>query len=283
MAFLFVNAPFHLRHTLECGQFFRWSRRNGGYLVHSGDQLFEIQQEGDRLHYAGTTQAFVRRFFSLDHDVEEVERALGGDPRLAEALERYRGLRLLRQDPWECTAAFLISMVSNIPRITRNIADIARACGRPLALEGFRSHAFPRPAEMVDEAHLRRLGLGFRAKYLVAAARLAEGGLLGKVQQSPYMKAKETLMTIPGVAEKVADCILLFAYGRRNAFPVDTWIRKVMTKMFFRGRRTPDRAIRAFAAKRWGDHAGHAQQYLYVWSREAKTFSDRPAPTASPA
>ena len=82
-------------------------------------------------------------------------------------------------------------------------------------------------------------------------------------------------MVIPGVAEKVADCILLFAYGRQNAFPVDTWIRKVMIRMFFRGRKVPDRAIRAFASERWGELAGVAQQYLYHWSRRSGAFTSR--------
>ena len=95
-----------------------------------------------------------------------------------------------------------------------------------------------------------------------------------------YDTAKETLMVIPGVAEKVADCILLFAYGRLNAFPVDTWIRKVMIRMFFKGRKVPDRAIRAFASERWGELAGVAQQYLYHWSRQSGEFTSRQGRTA---
>jgi N-glycosylase/DNA lyase len=263
-----IRAPlFDLRRTLESGQFFRWTREGEGYLVQTGGRLFRVAQEADRLRAEGAGAAFLRRFFSLDHDLEGVEEALRRDAKLRPALDAYRGLRLLRQDPWECTAAFIVSIASNIPRITGNVADLARRYGRPVRLDGFAGHAFPRPGELGPEAELRRLRLGFRAKYLVEADRLASAGLLREVEGEPYEAAKEKLMTIPGVAEKVADCVLLFAFGHRNAFPVDTWIRRVMRTTYFGGRGVTDRVIRAFAVDRWGPHAGYAQQYLYVWSR----------------
>ena len=131
-------------------------------------------------------------------------------------------------------------------------------------------HAFPRPPELGDEAELRALRLGFRARYLVHAARLADTGLLEEVATLRGKEAREALMVIPGVAGKVADCILLFSYGRLDAFPIDTWIRRVMRELYFGGRRVPDRTIRDFAGERWGDQAGYAQQYLYMWSREKR-------------
>jgi len=204
-----------------------------------------------------------------------ITRVLRRDRRLWEALDAFPGLRILRQDPWECTAAFITSIASNIPRITGNLNDMAREYGSPIRLGSAEDHTFPRPDHLDDELGLRRLKLGFRAGYLVQAARLARSGILEEIACQSYEDAKETLMVIPGVAEKVADCVLLFAYGRLNAFPVDTWIRKVMIQLFFKGRRVPDRAIRAFASERWGDLAGVAQQYLYHWSRRSGLFSAR--------
>ncbi len=266
-----IRAPgFNLRHTLECGQFFRWTRTPEAYVIHARGRLLEVRQQGDELLAAGAPEKFVRDFFALDHDAGRVEERLRLDRRLREAVEIYRGLRILRQEPWECTAAFVTSAASNIPRITRNLSDLARAYGRPVTVGPYRSHAFPRPDELGDEEGLRKLGLGFRARYLVEAARLARGGLLEETAGKPYIKAKDALMTVPGVGEKVADCILLFAYGHLNAFPVDTWIRKVMRDMFFQGRKVMDRAIRRYASERWGDLAGYAQQYLYIWARERR-------------
>ncbi len=275
-------AGFSLRHTLESGQFFRWKKCADTYTVHRGDHLFRIRQEGDRLHIEGADELFIHTFFALDHAPREVEASLRRDRRLREAVDIYHGLRLLRQEPWECTAAFITSMASNIPRITGNLEDIARTYGRPLRLGTYASHAFPRPGEFGNEAGLRRLRLGFRAKYLVEAGRLARSGLLDEIAALPRDEAREALQVIPGVGEKVADCVLLFAYGHGAAFPVDTWIRRVMTGMFFDGKRTPDRAIREFASERWGDLAGYAQQFLYVWSREKRPVIYRETGAAAP-
>jgi N-glycosylase/DNA lyase len=272
-----IHAPaFSLRHTLESGQFFRYSPGGDGRVtVHSGRRLFRIEQAGETLFAEGVSAAFLRSFFSLDHDLGSIETVLRRDPRLGPALEAFPGLRILRQDPWECTVAFILSIASNIPRITGNIADLARVYGTTSVLDATESPDFPRPHELGNERDLRKLRLGFRAKYLVQAARLARSGLLEEVALLPYEEARESLMVVPGVAEKVADCILLFAFGHLNAFPVDTWIRKVMVRLFFGGRRTPDRAIRTFAQERWGDLAGYAQQYLYHWSRRDPSFSSR--------
>jgi N-glycosylase/DNA lyase len=277
------HAPhFSLKHTVESGQFFRWTEKDGLYTLLRGQRLFRVRQDGETLVYDGADLWFLREFFALDQDFAPMERALRRDRKLWEALDFAPGLRILRQDPWECTAAFITSIASNIPRITGNVNGMAREYGLPIRLGGLSDHSFPRPERLDDEGGLRRLKLGFRAAYLVQAARLACSGILEEIASQSYDDAKETLMVIPGIAEKVADCVLLFAYGRLNAFPVDTWIRKVMIALFFKGRKVPDRAIRDFASERWGELAGLAQQYLYHWSRASGAFtSRRPALAAS--
>jgi N-glycosylase/DNA lyase len=265
-----VSAPcFDLALSLESGQFFRWTREpDGAFAVVRGHVLFRVRQEGDLLRAEGADAELLREFFALDHDLPTIQRILRRDPVLRPAVDACRGLRILRQEPWECTAAFITSIASNIRRITRNVADMAAAAGLPLALGTSTAHAFPRPDEMPDEAALRRLRLGFRAAYLARAARLAHSGLLDDVGRHSYEEGRRTLMVLPGVAEKVADCVQLFAFGHLNSFPVDTWIRKTMTRLFFRGRRVGDREIRAFAADRWEGLAGYAQQVLFHWSRQ---------------
>jgi N-glycosylase/DNA lyase len=273
-----VRAPgFDLALSLESGQFFRWTRdEDGAYWVVRGPVLFRVRQDGELLYAEGADEPLLREFFGLDIDLRPALRELRRDPRLKPALERCRGLRILRQDPWECVAAFITSIASNIPRITRNVADIAAATGRPLKLGSQKAYAFPRPGDMPDEAALRAMKLGFRAAYLARAARLAASGLLEDVDHLPYDEAKRALMVLPGVAEKVADCVLLFAYGRLNAFPVDTWIRKTTLRLYFPKRRVSDAQLRAFAARQWGEHAGYAQQLLYHWSREGRTRLSKP-------
>jgi N-glycosylase/DNA lyase len=277
-----LHAPnFSLKNTLESGQFFRYAEKDGAYTILRGRRFFRVRQTGDTLDYDGADLWFLKEFLALDQDYAAIEKSLRRDRKLWEALDSYPGLRILRQDPWECTAAFITSIASNIPRITTNVNDMAARYGNIIKLGEASAHTFPRPERLDDEEGLRQLRLGFRASYLVQAARLAYSGLLEDVGHLPYDDAKDALMVIPGVAEKVADCVLLFAYGRLNAFPVDTWIRKVMIRMFFNGRKVPDRAIRAFASERWGDLAGVAQQYLYHWSRKSGAFTSA-QPAAEP-
>ncbi len=268
---------FSLRHTLECGQVFRWRRlEDGGYVVRRREAEFRVRQEGDRLLFDGVPAEYVRDFFSLDHDFRAIAASIDRDAWIHAAIKRYWGLRLVRQDPWECTAAFITSIASNIPRITRNLNDIASRLG-------FRGQ-FPLAGSMGDEPTLRGLRLGFRAKYLVDAARLVNAGLLDDAFGLPAAEARETLMVMPGVAEKVADCVLLYAFGHLDAFPVDTWIRKVVRKVYFEDRRVTDGHIRQFAARYFGRYAGYAQQYLYVYSRENwKTVAELRTPKSDTA
>ena len=254
---------FSLRITLESGQFFRWRERDGDYEVHFRDRVIRARQEEETLRFEGADEAAVRRLFALDHDLPAIRDELARDPVLREPLEAFRGLRILRQDPWECVASFITSAASNIPRITRNVRDMAAAFGTP--------PAFPRPEEMGGERELRALKLGFRARHLADAARLARDGRLDRLDGS-LEEVRSALMEFPGIGLKVADCVALFAYEKLDAFPVDTWIRKAMRSRFFRNRRVNDRRIAEFATRRWGPLAGYAQQYLFVSARSARAI-----------
>jgi N-glycosylase/DNA lyase len=258
-----INAPsFDLRLTLDSGQFFRWSELEDAFEIHFRDRAIRARQIGGTLHVEGADEAMVRRFFALDQDLPAIHAELSRDPVLREPLVACRGLRILRQDPWECVASFITSAASNIPRITRNVRDMAERFGTP--------PAFPRPGQMGDEADLRALKLGFRARYLAEAARLARDGRLDRLG-GPLDGIRAALMEFPGVGLKVADCVALFAYGKLDAFPVDTWIRRTMRTRFFRNRRVNDRRIAEFAARRWGPLAGYAQQFLFVAARAKPT------------
>ena len=258
-----LPAPrFSLQSTLESGQYFRWTRRGDGFEIHLREGVLFARQIGDVLEYEGVDAAIVRRFFALDHDLPAIHAELERDPHLRGALRRFPGLRILRQDPWECMAAFITSAASNIPRITRNVVDMATRFGTP--------PAFPRPEQMGSERELRDLKLGFRARYLAEAARLARGGALDRLDGS-LESVRQALMEYPGIGMKVAECIALFAYGRLDAFPIDTWVRKAMRRLYFRNRRVSDGRIREYAARRFGRWAGYAQQVLFTAERAAKS------------
>lgn len=241
-----MRAPdFDLALTIECGQCFRWERDDGGYLLRVGDRTLRARQHGDVLETDDSR--FARRLFALDHPIDEIR----GSVRMP-----LPGLRIMRQDPWDCTVGFILSAASNIPRIRGTMAR--------LTLD-----------DLGSEANLRRLGAGFRAPYLLAAERWRRSGGLDRVAALDDDAAREELMRVPGIARKVADCILLYGFGRMRAFPIDVWVRRALVRRWFRGRRTPDATLQAFAARRFGAWAGYAQQALFV--EERLTRSARPA------
>jgi N-glycosylase/DNA lyase len=211
------------------------------------------------------------RYFRLDDDLEAIHKELGVDPVMAQALESFRGLRLLRQEPWECLACFICSVDSNIPRIIGTVERLAQTFGEPIGAAQEIAYAFPTPQAVAEagEAALRRLGLGFRAPYLWRTARMiAEGEVaLAGLRSLPYAEAKRALVTLPGVGEKVADCVLAFSLDKLEAFPIDRWVRRALIEEYLGGHRWTDRALREWAQERFGVLGAYAQQYLFQWKR----------------
>lgn len=258
---------FSLEHSLDSGQFFRcWKIGEWHYIATHGI-VFKARQEGSKLFYEGANTSFVRNFFALDEDFDSVREKLAKDKAVAEAMKQYNGLRILRQHPWECTLAFICSSFSNIKRIKGCLYSISKNFGRKINFEGKHFYSMPLPGRLKDSGLLAKCGLGYRQKYLYDAAKTIRLKQFEALKQMQYAEAKKQLMDVPGVGEKVADCILLFSLGHGEAFPVDVWIKRAMEELYFRGRKTPEKKIREFAQRKWGKHAGYAQQYLYHWRR----------------
>ena len=265
----FICEDFDIEAILECGQCFRFARL--------GDKDYELFAFGKRLRVwqAGNSITLSpcgecdyidiwRNYFDLDVDYGRIKAALvskGGAA--AEAAAAAPGLRILRQEPWECLASFIVSQNNNIPRIKSVIEKMVVQYG-----EG---DAFPEPARLAgasEEDLMRRCGTGFRAKYLIAAAKKTEEGFLEKIKGMTTPEARTELMTLYGVGPKVADCALLFSFNRRDMFPVDVWIKRAMQAFYFDGRDVPLKDIHAFAENEFGELAGYAQQYLFYYARE---------------
>ena len=207
-------------------------------------------------------RAALVRYFRLDEDplshlkhAEEL-RALPGILPLF-------GLRLLEQDPWETLASFISSAASNIPKIGRCVEGIAERWGNPIA--GSPRRSFPGPAKLAraEEGLLRATGLGFRAPYLLGAARRvsASGFSWDALSASSYEDARARLRELPGVGPKIADCTLLFGLGRLEAYPVDRWIRRATLELWSR-RRAKDEELSRWAA-RFGPGRGYLQQIIF--------------------
>ncbi len=197
------------------------------------------------------------------------------------AISRYLGMRLLEQEPWECLVSYLCSINSNIPRISTLVEILSNRLGKPISLDGVTRYTFPEPYALADlgEMGLRLMGLGFRAPYLAGAAQAVASDRLdlANLRELPYPQAKEELMKLHGIGDKVADCVLLFSMGKLEAFPVDRWVRRAVQGWYFPGKHITNREIRLWAQERFGPYAGYAQQYLFHAQRESSPSTLRQA------
>ncbi len=259
---------FDLSSTLESGQTFRYIRLAEGYLVHQRDRVFRICQRGGDLYFDGVEAGFVIHYFGLEGNLREILRPLVEEEVLKEAVELYWGLRILHQDPWECLVSFICSSAKSIDHIKVIVERLCRAFGKPVSLGNYQGYAFPAEGTIDDLDRLEAMGLGFRARYLYEVNRIVQKGYLERIIARPYREARALLMDLPGVGEKVADCVLLFSMEFSQAFPVDTWIKRGMEGVYFHGEKTSSKRIGAFARQRFGPFAGYAQQYLYHYWRE---------------
>lgn len=265
---------FELAHIFECGQCFRWNRNDdGSYTGVIKDGILKVKKTGNNVEMYTNIDDFglISEYLDLATDYSKIKSILAqDDENIREALKYGSGIRILNQDPWEMLISFIISAANNIPRISKTIEKISANYGKRVIFDEKEYFLFPTPGELAkaSKEDLRALGLGFRDKYIYGATKLVldEKIDLTNISKFPYREAKKTLTSIPGVGEKVADCILLFSMKKKEAFPVDTWIKKVMSELYVDSRNV--KKISDFAEHKFGEYAGIAQQYLFYWRRE---------------
>ena len=274
---LTIDQPLDLASTLESGQAHRWRREGQWYYSVIFGRLVQIRQDvlGVEFHCTpGSENALaplLNDYLRLEDDLPSIYEEISKDGRIAGAIEKYRGLRLLRLDPWECLVSFICSANSNIPRIGATMETLSESFGHPLKLKGHVRYTFPTPEDLAEagEKRLRELKLGFRAKYVAhASRRVADGALdLMALREAPYLEAKEVLTSLPGVGEKVADCVLIFSLNKLEAFPIDRWVRRAVEEWYLGGQRLNYARLREWAVGYFGPYAGYAQQYLFHGKR----------------
>lgn len=249
---------FSLGRTVISGQCFRWSEEDGIYRgIVSGMEL-TASQDGDVLTVSGTDdESFVRRYFDLDRDYDAISRqVLSSEPKLCECESYAKGTHILSQEPFEALISFIISQNNNIPRIRSIISRLCARFGRDMG--GY--HAFPDAEALsrAEEADFAAIGCGYRSAYLCdAAKRVHDGRLdLGALSNAPTDDVRKALLEVLGVGPKVAECVLLYGFGRLEAFPVDVWIKRALKEVF--GTDTPLLS---------SPYAGIAQQYIFEYIR----------------
>jgi N-glycosylase/DNA lyase len=264
---------YDLAATLDSGQVFRWQRDGDSWTGVLGKHFLRLTQteNGIRAQADGLVADwnFLREFLQSDVELDKILKTFPDDEPMRAAIASCHGLRLLRQDPWECLASFILSSTKQIVQIRQIVSLLCEKYGEPTLGAG--PACFPTPQRLAacTEADLRACKMGFRATGLLNAARqIADGKLdLEKIRALDYAAARAELMKLHGVGGKIADCVLLFAYGFDSAFPVDVWIERALQELYFPKRRASDKRLRKFAATHFGPHAGYAQQYLFHYMR----------------
>jgi N-glycosylase/DNA lyase len=289
-----LGMPFSLEYTLESGQLFRWERSGEWWRGIVRGSVLKLKQEGEVLRCSTGNDlidsTFVSSYFRLDDDLDHILATLSKDETITRAVEKFYGLRLVSQDPWECLASFVLATNANIPRIKKMVGALCANYGRPFEFEGANYAAFPSPEELAvaSEADLLACGLGYRAPFLKRiATSVASGNVdLARLGAFGYHESREFLMAeLPGVGPKVADCVLLYSFGKDEAFPIDVWIARVLAKTYprllspeLRKKLSPQGKVKlsssdydkisAKVRAYFGGYAGYAQQYLYIAARE---------------
>ena len=265
------SLPFSLEHTLLSGQAFRWSRQNHAFVGVVSGNVLRLEQRGNVLRYASSPNAIsrseLRSYLGVNREFRNVLSFLKKHPVLRSAVDRFPGMRMLRQDPWETLISFIISSNNSILKVKRCVESLSRTFGTEI--EGCpNAYSFPTP-ETLASAKLTALRglctLGYRDTYVQETARIIarKPTRLAEISRLPYPEAKKEMMNFPGVGDKVADCVLLYSMGKLAAFPIDTWIRKIVEGRYFQGEHITSAAMRSFAQEKFGCYAGYAQLYLF--------------------
>lgn len=256
---------FDVELSVFCGQAFRWIKNEDGSFtgIVKGKVIKIAQEESRIIFYGATKEDFENiwmRYFDLETDYKSICERFDSDINLKAAKDEYYGIRILHQEPWEALCSFIISQNNNIPRISGIIKRLCEAFGDKLDEENY---SFP-SYERLRDVSVEELGIlraGFRAKYIADAVNKLNSGeiSLEEIEKMPIEQARAELMKIKGVGAKVAECTLLYGFNRKEAFPVDVWVKRIMAELY------PDGLPECTR-----DVEGIAQQYLFHWRRNLK-------------
>jgi N-glycosylase/DNA lyase len=282
--------PFNLEHTLQCGQLFRWKKIDDYWYGVVREKVIKIRQSDDTLQFqtypSKVDIRFLRYYFRLDDDLPHILSQIKKDEIIKKAIHSLYGLRIIRQEPWECLISYVCATYKNIPAIKKMIQNLSKTFGRKIEFENRIFYTFPSPSDLARASlkEMKNCGLGFRAVHVLENAKIVENGDidLEALKKMDYEKAKHKLLSLPGVGNKVADCILLFSLDKLEAFPVDVWIKRVILEFYSKSfspefiEKVSEKnslavneylRISEFGRKYFGTYAGYAQEYLFHWKR----------------
>lgn len=271
-------SDFDPTHTFMCGQCFRWDiEDDGSYTGVAFSKPVNISCQNHTLVIKNITpdefNSQWKYYLDLETDYNAIKKSLSFDQNVKCAMDFGWGIKILNQEIFECLISFIISTQNAIPRIKKIVSKLSEMYGKKLEFGGKTYYSFPTIDELsnVTENDLSPLKAGYRAAYIVDAVNKIKSGEvnLKNLKKLSYSEAKKELMKIKGVGPKVADCVLLFSCCKKEAFPIDVWVKRTVQTLYL-NENAKEKEISSFAAEHFGEFAGVAQQYLFYYARENK-------------
>ena len=270
------NCTINVENSINSGQVFLW-KKNGNYWDGiNGQDVLRIDKNGIIKSYQNLKIDFFRKNDSLDNVIKSISK----DKTVKIAVKKYLGLRILKQDSFQCLISFIISSNSNIQKIKTNLENISKKFGTKIKFENQEFFLFPKPEKLskVSINEITSCGVGYRAKFIKDAANMIFSKEIDfdSLKKSKYFETKENIRSIPGVGNKVADCVMLFSLNKLEAFPLDRWMIRILEKYyrneFYLETKTITEKqydiLHEKIVNHFGPYAGYAQQFLFKMERD---------------
>ena len=266
----------NLENTINSGQVFLWEKKIETWYGINGQDVLKIDCLGKIRSYSKNKIDFFRE----SDDLKEILKTISKDRVTNQAVKKYYGLRLIRQDPFQCLISFIVSSNSNIQKIKNTLENICKSFGNSVFFDNNEFFLFPEPQILANASlqEIKKCGSGYRSEFIIKASKMVCTKEINfeYLKNCEYDEAKKTLLRIPGVGNKVADCILLFSLEKLNAFPLDRWMIRILEKHYpqfidFTVKTLTDKKydlLHEKIVRHFGSYAGYAQQFLFKMERD---------------
>jgi len=266
----------NVENSINSGQVFLWKKNKEFWYGVNGDDVLKVDENGNANSYQNYNVDFFRKKDNLDKIIKSISK----DKTVKIAVKKFQGLRILRQDPFQCLISFIVSSNSNIPKIKSNMENISKKFGKKIKFQNQEFFLFPNPKKLakVPINEITSCGVGYRAKFIKEAAKIIDKKEIDfdYLKKCDYQDAKENICQIPGVGNKVADCVLLFSLDKLEAVPLDRWIIRILEKYYSKKFEINTKTItekqynilHKKIVNHFGPFAGYSQQFLFKMERE---------------
>ena len=263
-------------NSINSGQVFLWQKNKNNWYGIDGQNILEINQENKIKSISNVKTSFFRK----NDDIEKIIKSISKDKIIKKAVKKYDGLRIFNQDPFQCMISFIISSNSNIPKIKNSLEKISEKFGKKVIFKEREFFLFPQPEKIAKSSinEIKSCGVGYRAPFIKEAAKMVISKKIDfeNLKNSDYKEAKKNLRLIPGIGNKVADCIMLFSLNKLDAFPLDTWMIKILEKYYSKEFQIETKTVtekqyqilHEKIVDYFGPYCGYAQQFLFKMERE---------------